>query len=194
MLRSPRAFGPLIVLAALAGCGGSSGSRSSAASSSAHVIAPVGAPYSYVVPKGFEETSATFPAGKEPAFLTLVVPKGSEHEGYLNAYQWTLGSPEKNYPRQRLLAWLDEETQTFYSSEGASLTPGKEETRAGHEAVCWKISHFKNQIEGFVDADSCAIVAGHTVVSQTCSWKPATRAAIEQGCGELRGTLRITPR
>ncbi|HEY2054417.1 MAG TPA: hypothetical protein VGH14_10825 [Solirubrobacterales bacterium] len=46
---------------------------------------------------------------------------------------------------------------------------------------------------GFVDADSCANVAGHTAVDQSCSWKPATEAAIQRGCKELRGTLKVSP-
>jgi hypothetical protein len=177
----------LALSAAAMGCGGGSSSTSS----SAEVIAPQGAPYSYAVPSGFEEVPATYPGGEAPEFLTLVVPEGTEGEGYLNAYEWSLGAAEKSYPAPRLLAWLDEQTQSFYRSEGATVSPGKDETVAGHQAVCWKIGHFENETEGLVDADSCAIVGGHTVVEQSCSWKPATRTAIQHGCEQLRAGLKI---
>ncbi len=63
---------------------------------------------------------------------------------------------------------------------------------AGHAAVCWKIDHFKNQIEGFVYADSCAIVAAPgTVIEQSCSWKPVTKTRIQKGCEELRASLKV---
>lgn len=188
MLRSVAVVAGLV--AVIAGCGGGS----SSASSTAAVISPQGAPYSYTVPSGFEETPGTFPGGETPEFLTLVVPEGTEGEGYLNAYEWSLGSAEKAYPTKRLLAFLDEHTQSFYKSEGATVTPGKDETVAGRPAVCWQIGHFKNRSEGFVDADSCAIVAGPGIaVEQSCSWKPATQAAIQRGCEELRGTLKVSP-
>jgi hypothetical protein len=179
----------LALATAAAGCG----SGSSSSGTTAEVVSPQGAPYSYAVPSGFEKIPGTFPGGKTPEFLTLVVPEGTEGEGYLNAYEWTLGSAEQGQPPERLLAFLDERTQTFYESEGATITPGEDRTVAGHPAVCWKIEHFKNQTEGFVDADSCAIVAGHTAIEQSCSWKPATRAAIQRGCEELRSTLKVSP-
>lgn len=184
----------LALLAALAlavtagGCGGSSSSTSS----SPEIVSPHGAHYSYAVPSGFEETPGSFPGGETPEFLTLVVPEGTEGEGYLNAYEWSLGNAEKNYPTKRLLAYLDQQTQSFYASEGAGVTPGNDETVAGRPAVCWKIDHFKNQTEGFVYADSCAIVADPgTVVEQSCSWKPVTKARIQKGCEEIRGTLKV---
>ncbi len=187
-MRTVRIVALIVLLAGLAGCGGGSDSSSSA---SAQVIAPKGAPFSFALPSGFEEVPGTFPGGAEPEFLTLVVPQGTEGEGYLNAYEWTLGPAERSYSTHRLLSWLDAQTQDFYESAGATIAPGRGETVAGHPAVCWKIQHFKNQSEGFVDADSCAIVAGHTVVEQSCSWKPATRVAIQRGCEELRGTLKV---
>jgi hypothetical protein len=180
----------LVLVVAIAGCGGGSSSSSDGATTT---VALPGAPYSYAVPNGFEEVPGSFPEGETPEFLTLVVPAGTEGEGYLNAYEWTLGKAEKAYSTERLLAFLDERTQSFYASEGATVTPGRDETVAGHPAVCWKIGHFENQTEGFVDADSCAIVAGHKAVEQSCSWKPATRATIQRGCKELRADLRVFP-
>ncbi len=184
------ALAAILALAAIAsGCGGSS------SPGSAEVISPDGAPYSYVVPSGFEEVPGKFPNGeKTPEFFTLVVPEGTEGKGYLNAYEWTLGSDEKRFSTRSLLAFLDEETESFYKSEGASITPGKEETVAGDPAVCWRIGHFKNPTEGFVDADSCAIVAAPGVaVEQSCSWKPATEATMRKGCEELRASLDLSP-
>ena len=172
------ALGALVV----AGCGGGS---------SAQVIAPQGAPYSYTVPSGFEEIEGKLPDGQEQAFLTMVRPEGTDREGYLNAYEWTLGPKEKAYPEKRLLAFLDEATRVFYKSEGVTVAPGKAEEIAGHRAVCWKVDGFKNEVEGVVDADSCAVVLGHRAIEQSCSWKPATRAAMERGCEELRASLKV---
>jgi hypothetical protein len=189
----PKSIHLVLVLAAstvalaVVGCGGGG-------SSSADVISPSGAPYSYTVPSGFEEIAGEFPEGETPEFLTLVVPNGTEGQGYLNAYEWTLGWAEKAYSTKQMLGYLDQSTQSFYASEGASVTPGKDETVAGKPAVCWKLSHFKNETEGLVDGDSCAIVAAPGVaVEQSCSWKPATRAAMEKGCEELRASLELKP-
>jgi hypothetical protein len=174
--------------AAIAGCGGGSPSSSS----SGEIVAPKGAPFSFTMPSGFEEVPGTFP-GEEPEFLTLVIPEGVEGRGNLNAYEWKLGAAEKRYPAKRLLSWIDEGTQSFYRSEGATLTPAEGQTIAGHPAVCWQITAFRNETEGAVDADSCAIVAGHTAVEQSCSWKPETRVRMQQGCEELRRTLKVSP-
>ncbi len=183
----PRLLGTigLIALAAgFAGCGGSG-------DASGEVIAPEGAPYSYAVPNGFEVGRPSFPA-KGPRFLTSVVPAGSSHEGYLGAYEWPLGATERGYSTQRLLSWLDQQTQSFYRGEGATLSAGNDTKVAGHDAVCWKIHHFENRYEGLVEADSCAIVVGHKVVSQSCTWKPETRIVIQRGCEELRTSLKLS--
>ncbi len=175
-----------ILALAVAGCGGSG-------SSSTRVISPSGAPYSYSVPSGFEEIAGEFPEGETPEFLTLVVPEGVEGKGYLNAYEWTLGPTEKEYSTGQLLTYLDQSTQSFYADEGATVSPGKDETVAGKPAVCWRIGHFENAGEGFVDADSCAIVAAPGIaVEQSCSWKPATKAEMQKGCEELRASLELT--
>ncbi len=143
------------------------------------------------MPEGFERAEdPTFPRG-EVEFLTLAVPSGSSNEGYVGAFEWPLGATERGYSTQRLLSWLDERTQSFYRGEGATLSAGTDTKVAGHDAVCWKIQDFKNQYEGLVDADSCVIVTNHRVVSQSCSWKSATRAAIQRGCKELRASLKL---
>ncbi len=122
-----------------------------------------------------------------------VIPEGVEGKGNLSAYEWRLGPAEKTYPTKRLLGWIDEQTQSFYRSEGATLTGGESETIADRPAVWWQITDFKNETEGAVDADSCAIAAGHTAVEQSCSWKPDSRARMQKGCEELRGTLKVSP-
>lgn len=188
MLRSVAALGLLISIVGIAGCGSSG---DSSADSAAERIAPEGAPYSYAVPDGFEVGEPTFP-GKEPRFLTSAVPEGSEKEGYVGAFEWALGAVERGYSGRQLLDWLDEQTRSFYRSEGARISAGTETRVAGHPAVCWKIDDFKNQYEGVIDADSCVIVSGHTVVSQSCSWKPTTRAEIQRGCTELRASLELS--
>jgi hypothetical protein len=184
LLKSFGILGLLVSVVGIVGCGGSG-------ESSAEVIAPDGAPYSYTVPAGFENVGhPRFPGGGVK-FLTLAVPSGSTREGYVGAFEWPLGATERGYSTQRLLSWLDEQTQSFYRGEGATLSAGMDTKVAGQDAVCWKIHHFKNESEGLVEADSCAIVANHKVVSQSCSWKPTTRAAIQRGCEELRASLKF---
>jgi hypothetical protein len=184
----------LILGVAAAGCGGGSSSSSSSSDEVAPtVITPKGAPYSYGVPNGFEEIPGDFPEGEEPEFLTLVVPEGVEGEGNLNTYQWGFyGGPEESFGGKRLLRYLDTQTRIFYRTVGATVGPTKEETVAGHPAVCWKITGFENKGEGLVDADSCAIaVEPGLAVEQSCSWKPATKAAMQKGCAELRASLKV---
>jgi hypothetical protein len=62
---------------------------------------------------------------------------------------------------------------------------------AGHDAICWRIAHFRNAYDGLIDADSCAI-AGRRLVLQTCTWKPASRAVVQRGCTALRAQLRVS--
>jgi hypothetical protein len=183
----------LILGVAAVGCGG--GSSSSGEAAAPATVAPKGAPYSYSVPSGFEEIPGDFPEGETPEFLTLVVPEGTHGEGYLGAYEWSFFSAaEKAYPAKRLLRYLDAETRSFYGTVGATVSPTEHETVAGHPAVCWKIEGFNNAIEGLVDADSCAIVVERGVaIEQSCSWKPATKAAMQKGCEEVRADLKVFP-
>jgi len=153
-------------------------------------VSPVGAPYSFEVPKGFEVVDATFP-GKEQDYLTAVVPEGAEHEGTLSAFQWTLKGTTLRYSTLKLLAWLDRQTHIFYRGAGATLSRGVEREVAGHDAICWRIHDFRNVSDGLVDADSCAIVAGRDVVQQACTWKPSTRTIIHRGCRVMRRSLSV---
>ncbi len=171
----------LVLLGALAGCGGSG--------SSDEVVAPAGAPYSYTVPDGFEATSPTAPPGQR--FLTTVVPSGTHRQGYLGVYQWPLGKAEHAYSTAQLLSWLDRQTLAFYRGEGAKVAPGTKRGVADHDAICWQIHGFRNRFEGRVDAVSCALVSGHTAVEQSCVWKPLTRSVILRGCRELVATLTV---
>jgi hypothetical protein len=176
----------LALVLLVAACGGSS------SSGAGETVAPTGAPYSFTMPSGFKEIPAVYPNGEPPPHLTLMVPEGTEGEGYLNAYEWSLGDTEKGFSTKRLLAFVDEETQSFYKGEGAGITAGEDETVAGSPAVCWRVKGFDNFKEGLVDAEACAIVpAPGLAVEQSCSWKPATKAAIEKGCEELRASLEF---
>jgi hypothetical protein len=82
-------------------------------------------------------------------------------------------------------------SQTTRAVPSAPIAPGEDRELASHPAVCWKIDGFRNEAEGVVDADSCAIVLGHRAIEQSCSWKPATRAAIAKGWEELRASLKV---
>lgn len=171
------------IAVAIAGCGGSSEDDS--------VVAPDGAPYSYEVPDGFEVTKGTFP-GDDPRFLSAMVPEGTNGEGGITAFQWTLGAAEQQYSTARLLDWINRQTQSFYRGEGATLNDGIRTNVGGRKAICWMIRGFENPAEGRVDADACAIVGAHEVVQQACTWKPDTHQRIEHGCAELRATLKVS--
>jgi hypothetical protein len=188
-IRVTLALAATLVLALVASaCGGGSSSTGAG-----EEVSPEGAPYSYTVPSGFEEVDGTFPGPEKPEFLTLVVPEGTEGEGYLNAYEWHLGDVEKKYPKKKLLVFIDQLTQKFYRSEGADISPGEDRRIAGYPAICWKIEGFKNETEGDVDADSCAIVpAPGLVVEQSCSWKLQTKSTMEKGCEELRDSMKLS--
>lgn len=182
MLRLLTMFCFSVLLVGAAGCGGGSDEPVS--------VTPDGAPYSYDVPEGFEVAEPEFP-GEAPKFLTTVIPSGSDREGGLAAYEWTLNAKVRAYSTPELLDWLDRQTQAFYRGEGATLSKGMVTKVAGHDAVCWQIEGFRNMYEGVIDSDSCAIVGEENVVSQSCSWKPSTRAEVQRGCAVLRRSLEI---
>jgi hypothetical protein len=183
-LRSPAVLVLAAVLVgATVGCGGHSEEYEGP-------LSPVGSPYSFEVPEGFEVVDATFP-GEEQDYLIAAVPEGAEHEGTLSAFQWTLQETILRYSTAERLAWLDRQTQAFYREAGATLSRGVRRKVAGHDAICWKIHGFRNMSDGLVDADSCAIVAGRDVVQQACTWKPSTRAIIQRGCRVMRGSFSV---
>lgn len=170
----------------VAGCGGGDGSTEETTAA-----APPGAPYSFDVPEGFELVPGSFPGGGAK-YLTTMVPDGTEHEGTISAFQWTLSPTQRLFSTQRLLAWIESETQAFYRGAGAELGHGMASEVGGHEAICWMIHGFDNTYDGRVDADACAIVFGHEVIQQACTWKPGLRAKIERGCAETRGSFKFT--
>jgi hypothetical protein len=143
------------------------------------------------VPEGFEIAEGSFP-GEDPRFLSTLVPDGTNHEGTISAFQWTLGAAERGYSTAKLLTWLNRQTQSFYQGEGATLNRGVRTEVGGREAICWMIHGFDNSTDGLVDADACAIVGQHNVVQQACTWKPATRDRVERGCAEMRATLKVS--
>jgi hypothetical protein len=156
-------------------------------SSSPKVIAPKGGPDRYQVPAGFIAAEADFP-GPNPPFLTTAVSKHqSPHSGSMNALE--VATRGTTAPAV-LLAQFDRAEQRFYRGHGATITPGAHRRMAGHDAICWQISHFRNPYDGLVDADSC-VIAGRHLVLQTCTWKPRSRADMQRGCRALRRTLRV---
>jgi hypothetical protein len=183
--RAASLAGALLIAGILGGCGsgGPEGEDTLAASP--------GAPFSFDVPKGFELVEGSFPGGGAK-FLTTLVPAGTEHEGTISAFQWQLSPTQRLYSTRRLLGWIERQTQTFYRGAGAELTHGMSSEVGGHEAICWMIHGFDNAYDGRVDADACAIVAGHEVIQQACTWKRGMRARIERGCAEARGSFRLS--
>ena len=179
---------PLALSLLAFGCG--SGSEGSSTAGAAQV-APQGAPYSYAVPSGFKRVPAKFPG--DVKYLTTVVPTdAAAHTGTLSAFQWTLDATRRAYPTEKLLGWLDRETLSFYRGAGATLATGERTEVAGRPAICWRIHRFRNQFDGVVEADGCAVVGSENVVQLGCTWKPQTREVISRGCRELQASLEVT--
>lgn len=180
---------PLALSLLVLGCGSDSSTESAAAGTR---VAPAGAPYSYEVPAGFEQVPGSFP-GEGARYLTTVVPSDApEHIGTLSAFQWTLEPAQRAYSTKRLLRWLDQQTLAFYRGAGAALAAGERRTVAGRPAVCWRIHRFRNEFDGLVEAEGCAVLGSENAVQLGCTWKPATRTVIERGCRELRETLKVS--
>lgn len=179
-----------LVIATTAGGGGCGGESGDDGADGPRTVAPDGAPYTYVIPAGFQKLKDT----------TVVGSVGSESHvsGYalddvnlirVSVYQLredTTGTDPAELKRQ-----LDDVIASAATQAGATAGPVEEATVAGQPAFRYLIENVRTPSGKTATDLTYVLFKGRNEVQLVCQYRTDRKAEIDRACDTVRDSLTL---
>lgn len=149
-------------------------------------VSPAGAPYSYVIPNGFETVLTRDNGAKDLQYHTAVSLAGKPDDLIsVSIRHHSQALDEASFPKDQLDAGI---RGTF---PGAQVGPGQRVAVAGTFGFKYFVTQAASPSGAAVDLEIYVIVKQYTELFLNCQWVPADKDKVLAACESTRNSLTI---